>query len=110
MPGFAKPVDRDLIRSLLERNIPILTIEDHSLVGGFGAAVIAAAQEMNLDTRSITRIGLPEHWIYQGSRDEQLAEAGIDVDSVIRTMRKSMDRQAPEIVVTAQPFEISRRK
>jgi 1-deoxy-D-xylulose-5-phosphate synthase len=107
---FAKPVDRDLIRSLLERNIPILTIEDHSIVGGFGAAVIAAAQEMKLDTRGITRIGLPEHWIYQGSRDEQLAEAGLDVDSVVRTMRKSMDRQAPEIVVSAQPFEISRRK
>ncbi|MGP1310122.1 MAG: 1-deoxy-D-xylulose-5-phosphate synthase, partial [Phycisphaerales bacterium] len=34
---FAKPVDRDLIRELLESKIPVVAVEDHSVVGGFGA-------------------------------------------------------------------------
>src|SRR5436190_7199742 len=65
---FAKPVDAALIRSLLERSIPIITIEDHSVTGGFGSCVLDAAVEMNLDTRLITRMGLPESWIYQDER------------------------------------------
>ncbi len=88
---FAKPVDRELIRSLLEQNVPIITVEDHSITGGFGSSVLEAAAEMNLDTRLITRLGLPESWIYQGSRGEQLAEAGIDPESIARMVREVLD-------------------
>jgi 1-deoxy-D-xylulose-5-phosphate synthase len=85
---FAKPVDRELIRSLLERGVPIITIEDHTLTGGFGSCVLEAAAEMGLDSRLITRLGLPERWIYQGSRSEQLEEAGLDPVSIARVVRE----------------------
>jgi len=88
---FAKPVDRELIRSLLERNVPIITVEDHSLIGGFGSCVQEAALEMGLDARLITRLGLPESWIYQDSRKSQLAEAGIDAPSIARVVREVLD-------------------
>jgi 1-deoxy-D-xylulose-5-phosphate synthase len=84
---FAKPVDRELIRSLLERRVPIVTVEDHGLVGGFGSAVLEAAQEMGLDTSRITRLGLPDSWIYQDSRARQLSEAGLDVPAIARAIR-----------------------
>ena len=98
---FAKPVDTELIRSLLERDIPIITIEDHTVTGGFGSQVITAAADMGLDTRRITRLGLPETWIYQGSRDEQLAEAGLDHDNVVRVLRQVMDGTPVPMVLTA---------
>jgi 1-deoxy-D-xylulose-5-phosphate synthase len=101
---FAKPVDRALIRSLLERNIPILTVEDHSLTGGFGSCVVEAALEMGLDARMITRIGLPESWIYQDDRKLQMAEAGIDAVSIARVVREVLDTQRPLEVVTAPPL------
>ena len=88
---FAKPVDRELIRSLLERNVPIITVEDHSLTGGFGSCVQEAALEMGLDARLITQLGLPESWIYQDSRQSQLAEAGIDAPSIARVVREVLD-------------------
>ncbi|MBM44396.1 MAG: 1-deoxy-D-xylulose-5-phosphate synthase [Phycisphaerae bacterium] len=103
---FAKPVDRDLIRSLIERNVPIITIEDHTVTGGFGSAVIAAAHDMGLDTRGITRMGLPEHWIYQGSRDEQLAEAGISVENITRVLRVVMDGKTVPVVIT-EPIKVT---
>ncbi len=87
---FAKPVDRALIRSLIERQIPILTIEDHSLIGGFGAAVIEAASDMGLEAARITRLGLPDAWIHQNSRAQQLAESGLDRAGIERSIRASL--------------------
>ena len=97
---FAKPVDSELVRSLLERNIPIVTLEDHSIKGGFGTAVLGAAHDMGLDTRNITSLGLPETWIYQGSRAEQLAEAGLDTDNVVRVLRHVMAGDEVPMVLT----------
>ena len=88
---FAKPVDTGLIRSLLGRGIPILTIEDHTVIGGFGTAVIEAAQEMGLDTSHIVRHGIPDHWIMQNSRKQQLAEVGLDAHGIARMIRHTTD-------------------
>jgi 1-deoxy-D-xylulose-5-phosphate synthase len=88
---FAKPVDTGLIRSLLERGIPVLTLEDHTVVGGFGTAVLEAAQEMGLDTSRIVRHGIPDHWIMQDSRGKQLAEVGLDAAGIARMVRHAAD-------------------
>lgn len=102
---FAKPVDIELIRSLLQRNIPIITVEDHSINGGFGTCVLEAAANANLDTRLITRLGLPETWIYQGSRGEQLIEAGLDAPSIARVVREVIDSGAAVPVVEVRPSQ-----
>ncbi|MEY3024749.1 MAG: 1-deoxy-D-xylulose-5-phosphate synthase [Planctomycetota bacterium] len=88
---FAKPVDVDLLKSLLLRGVPVMTIEDHSVVGGFGTAVLEACSEHGLDARLVTRLGLPDHWIHQGERNEQLAEAGLDANSIARAIRHRLD-------------------
>ncbi|TVQ55416.1 MAG: hypothetical protein EA377_03415, partial [Phycisphaerales bacterium] len=74
-----------------ERDIPIITVEDHSITGGFGSCVLDAASDAGLDTRKITRLALPESWIYQGGRGEQLEEAGLDPVSIARTVRDVLD-------------------
>lgn len=101
---FAKPVDRRLIASLIERGVPILTVEDHSVIGGFGSAVVEAAQEMGLDGSKITRLGLPDSWIYQNSRPQQMAEAGLDAAGIARSIR-----QIAETKVQATSPETVRR-
>ncbi len=92
---FAKPVDRELIRDLLEQNVPIITIEDHGIHGGFGAAVVEAASEMNLNAGLVHRMALPDNWIYQGSRTGQLEEAGLDPNSVLATIRAILRGSRP---------------
>lgn len=91
---FAKPVDVELLTKLLSRGVPVVTIEDHGPHGGFGAAVVEAAQEAGLDTRLITRMALPDSWIYQDSRKSQLAEAGLDPAAIARTIRSVGDRRS----------------
>jgi 1-deoxy-D-xylulose-5-phosphate synthase len=81
---FAKPVDIDLMRDLIQSGTPVLTVEDHHITGGFGACVLEACHEDGLTTANIHRLGLPDRWIYQGSRSDQQAEAGIDAESIAR--------------------------
>ena len=90
---FAKPIDGDLLRRLLTAGTPIITVEDHSIRGGFGAAVLETCNQLGLDTRLVTRMALPDQWIYQGERKEQLAEAGIDAAAIARTIRAILDGQ-----------------
>ncbi|MEO1128133.1 MAG: 1-deoxy-D-xylulose-5-phosphate synthase [Planctomycetota bacterium] len=92
---FAKPVDVELIQSLLERRIPIVTIEDHGPHGGFGAAVVEAASDLRLDAGLITRLSLPDEWVYQDSRTSQLAEVGLDAAGVARAIREAYRDNAP---------------
>jgi len=90
---FAKPVDVELIRSLIERGIPIITVEDHGMEGGFGSLVIDCCNEHMLDSRLVTRLAIPStHWIYQGSRKGQLEEAGLDAASIARAVRDVVDK------------------
>ncbi|MBT6164565.1 MAG: 1-deoxy-D-xylulose-5-phosphate synthase [Phycisphaerae bacterium] len=100
---FAKPVDGDLIESLLSNSIPIITVEDHSTIGGFGSAVIEEASNRNLDTSLVTVLGLPDRWIGHGSRKEQLEEAGIDATSIALVAEKFLQptkTEIPEIVTS----------
>jgi 1-deoxy-D-xylulose-5-phosphate synthase len=103
---FAKPVDGDLIQSILEQDIPIMTVEDHSIIGGFGAAVLEEAVNRKLDASRITRLALPDRWIGHGARSEQLAEAGIDargIAATATTILHSNQTPAPE---TPTPAEV----
>ncbi|MEO0512660.1 MAG: 1-deoxy-D-xylulose-5-phosphate synthase [Planctomycetota bacterium] len=93
---FAKPVDRDLIRAAVASGRPVVTVEDHTTVGGFGASVLEAASDMGLDTGRITRLGLPDEWIKQDPRSKQLAEAGLDAAGIARAVRVAVDRVAAD--------------
>ena len=94
---FAKPVDVELLRELIESGKPLLTVEDHHVIGGFGAAVLEACNELGLPTDGIHRLGLPDSWIYQGSRAEQLREAGIDAAGIVDASRRILEAAAPAI-------------
>ncbi|MBL8761827.1 MAG: 1-deoxy-D-xylulose-5-phosphate synthase, partial [Phycisphaerae bacterium] len=98
---FAKPVDAALVRRLIENGTPIITVEDHSVVGGFGSAVLESAQEMGLSAAGVTRLGLPDSFIHQDSRAKQLAEAGLDAASIARAIRESVLRRADSASASA---------
>jgi 1-deoxy-D-xylulose-5-phosphate synthase len=93
---FAKPVDGDLIESLLSASIPIITVEDHSVIGGFGTSVLEEAAKRTLDTTLITTLGLPDRFIPHGSRQEQLQDAGIDAASIASIASKILSEQPSE--------------
>ncbi|MCP4836614.1 MAG: 1-deoxy-D-xylulose-5-phosphate synthase [Phycisphaera sp.] len=91
---FAKPVDDDLLVELLGSGVRVFTVEDHSVKGGFGTQVLEAANRLGLDSRLVTVCGMPDGWVYQGARTEQLAEVELDVTSLARKIRESLGGEA----------------
>jgi len=90
---FAKPVDIDLVTRLVQAGVSILTVEDHALAGGYGAAVLEACNEQGLATDRIHRLGIPARWFYQESRESQLAQAGIDTAGICRKVRQVFEHR-----------------
>jgi len=92
---FAKPIDEKLLRELGQEasERPIITLEDHALAGGFGSVVLETAGHLGLDTRRITRMGLPDHFIEHNNRLNQLTEAKLDASSIVEKVREILDRQ-----------------
>ncbi len=86
---FAKPLDRDELSLRLNSGAPLLTLEDHSVVGGFGSAVLEAACDMHLPSSTITRLGITDTFVEHASRDQQLCQVGLDVDSVVQAVLNS---------------------
>lgn len=85
---FAKPVDETLLTELITAGIQVVTIEDHTVKGGFGTQVLEACNRLGLDSRKVTVLGMADDWVYQGGRGEQLAEVGLDVISIARRIRE----------------------
>ena len=108
---FASPVDIDLVEQLIDSRVPIVTVEDHALAGGFGAQVLEACNERRLSTEMIYRLGMPDRWVYQAGRPNQLAEASLDAAGIARFVRQILDRKedsAVKIRVKAEPVKLAR--
>ena len=84
---FIKPIDREMIRSALTETQFVVTVEEAMLMGGFGSALLEAANEMGLDASKVTRIGIPDRFVEHQDRSEVLAELKLDAAGVAETCR-----------------------
>ncbi len=80
---FIKPLDEDLLSAVWDRHRLIATVEESARLGGFGAAVLewAADCQPAADVRVVS-LALPDRFIEQGARREQLAEAGLTGEQI----------------------------
>jgi 1-deoxy-D-xylulose-5-phosphate synthase len=91
---FAKPLDRTTLLKAVEDLPLIITIEEGTLEGGFGSALLEAANSAGLDTRHVVRLGLPDRFVEHAERHELLAELGLDVNGICRAVRRALGREA----------------
>lgn len=80
---FIKPMDEKMLHDLLESNVPILTIEEAVLQGGFGSAVLEFAHDHGYHQAVINRMGIPDRFIEHGSVKELLNEIGLTTSHII---------------------------
>ena len=84
---FVKPLDQGTILRAIEETELVVTVEEGTLEGGFGSAVLEAANAAGLDTRGLVRLGIPDRFIEHAERSELLADLGLDVNGICRTVR-----------------------
>lgn len=85
---FIKPLDEKMFTGILNEDLPILTIEEAVLQGGFGSFILETAQELGYHKAEIDRMGIPDQFIEHGSVDKLLKEIGMTTDDVVLRIQK----------------------
>jgi 1-deoxy-D-xylulose-5-phosphate synthase len=85
---FVKPLDTETILRAVEHCNFVVTVEEGTLQGGFGGAVLEAACDAGLNAGRVRRLGIPDHYVEHGERAELLADLGLDVEGIVRACRR----------------------
>jgi 1-deoxy-D-xylulose-5-phosphate synthase len=85
---FVKPLDTRAILQAVREYPFVVTVEEGCLMGGFGSAVLEAANSAGLETRHIRRLGIPDLFVEHADRSELLASLGLSSRGIADTCRK----------------------
>jgi 1-deoxy-D-xylulose-5-phosphate synthase len=88
---FIKPLDEPLVRKLASSHQLLVSIEENMVQGGAGSAVTECLNHAGISSR-LLQLGLPDRFIEQGTQQQQLQEAELDVQGVERQIRAALDR------------------
>nr|HDN00342.1 1-deoxy-D-xylulose-5-phosphate synthase [Deltaproteobacteria bacterium] len=99
---FAKPLDRDLITEIASKTSYILTIEENSLAGGFGSAVLECLSDNGIVSVKVCRLGLPDRFVKHGSQKTLRKSVGLDVPSIVDSVRSMIKSKETKLVNSAK--------
>lgn len=85
---FSKPIDTNVIHRAIQESGFVITVEEGTLCGGFGSAVLESANDAGLNTNHLRRLGLPDRFVEHGNRNELLVDLGLDVAGIITAARE----------------------
>lgn len=96
---FIKPLDRELVLAVAAEHEGLVTIEDNVVAGGAGSGV---GELLNAEgvLRPILHLGLPDSYQHHASREDLLAEAGIDAAGI----RAAVLKRWPQLAAATPPL------
>ena len=86
---FVKPLDDDLIESLAADYKLLVTIEENTIMGGAGSAVVESLESKSISI-PVLQLGLPDVFIDQGDPAQMLADWGLDKVGIIKSVRMKL--------------------
>jgi 1-deoxy-D-xylulose-5-phosphate synthase len=84
---YIKPLDEQKLLELINRNMDIVTVEEGSLLGGFGSAVLECVTGMGF-VRKLQMMGLPDEFIEHGSVRELRVSVGLTAEALVGKIRQ----------------------
>lgn len=81
--GFIKPLDEKLLHQIFNQFNNIITVEEGTIIGGFGSAITEFASKNKYYKNTIKTLGIPDNFIEHGTINELQKICGIDVGSLI---------------------------
>ncbi len=96
---FVKPLDLGIIREVLAETGTLVTVEENAHMGGFGSAVLEALEREKFRDIRVLRIGLPDHFIEQGTQEMLRRKYGLDAAGIARQVEHFLCPKALKISV-----------
>lgn len=84
---FIKPLDEQLILSLFERNLPVVVVEDNTIVGGLGSAVLELANANGYAADKIKRLAIPDRFIEHDSIESLHEKLGMSASKIAQAVK-----------------------
>ncbi len=85
---FVKPLDISLLHQIFEKFDKIITIEDGTIIGGFGSAILEFASENNYTNTTIKTLGIPDNFIEHGKTVELFESIDLSKEHIKKTILK----------------------
>lgn len=83
---FAKPLDEELLHQIFKKFNKIITLEDGTIVGGFGSAILEFMADNGYSAKVI-RLGMPDQFIEHGEQIQLHKECGYDPEGIAKAVR-----------------------
>lgn len=104
---FLKPIDEDLLTKIAKNFKHIITVEDGTIIGGLGSAVLEFLADNQFTDKQVHRIGISDQFITHGSVDELQKIVKIDTDSILKKIIKIHEEFS---LPTINPIELTRNQ
>lgn len=97
---FVKPIDEALLHEVFARYSKVITVEDGTIVGGFGTAVLEFMSIHNYSCE-VKMLGIPDRIVEHGTLKELHRECGYDAQAIADTARQMMKDKVRSTVTIA---------
>lgn len=82
---FVKPLDEELVKQMTQSHDLIVTLEENAIAGGAGSGVVELMMKEKC-LKPTLNLGLPDHFIHQGTQEELYQELGLDSAGIIQAI------------------------
>lgn len=83
---FLKPIDENLLHQVFSKYKKIITVEDGTVVGGLGSAVIEFMTDNGYNSE-VHRLGIPDHFIEHGTIEQLYHQCGYDSEGIVNATK-----------------------
>jgi len=87
---FVKPLDDNLVVFLAANYSLLVTVEENTIMGGAGSAVLESLENRGITTTPVLQLGLPDVFIDQGDPTRMLVDCGRDKDGIVKAIKKKL--------------------
>jgi 1-deoxy-D-xylulose-5-phosphate synthase len=93
---FLKPLDETMLLQLAKERLPLLTVEEGALLGGFGSSVLEFYARSAVDGVPIRTLGIPDYFVEHGSVKDQRKETGLTADNIAAQLTSMLAARRPK--------------
>lgn len=87
---FIKPLDELLLHQIFKHFDKIITIENGTIIGGFGSAILEFASEYNYTGKTIKCLGVPDDFVEHGTTQELYEIVGLDKETLLKEIKNML--------------------
>ncbi|MBN2029705.1 1-deoxy-D-xylulose-5-phosphate synthase [bacterium] len=84
---FVKPIDREMVKEMIQNFRFIVTVENNSIIGGFGSGIAEMISESDGKGIVFRRFGLPDRFVPHGNMHDLLVDVKLDLDHLSQAIQ-----------------------